>query len=74
MNLVELATIIQAGYRKFYDNIRKENNYHYGRKTVQDYVFGYVMLNMKGHCNPQTIRTLVELETSVPDQYGTVQC
>jgi hypothetical protein len=68
MNLVEVATWIQDGYREAYDNFEDLPN------GVQNYVFRYVMQAGKGCLNPSIVKSLVQLETSVPDQHGTTQC
>ena len=72
MNLVEVATWIQEGYKEYYEKTPTIVRPIAG--TVQDYVMAYVMRKGKGHLNPALIRDLVVLETSVPDQDGMVQC
>ena len=70
MNLVQVATWIQEGYREYYDNydILKYDQ----SMNISKHVMRYVMIKCGGHLNPEIISHLVKLETSVPDQNGTV--
>ena len=70
MNLVQIATWIQEGYRKYYDD-RKNGIKH---KDQTDFIMGYVIRKGKGKLNPKIVREFICLETSVPDENGTVQC
>jgi hypothetical protein len=67
MNLVEIATWIQEGQREAYDGDISSSDF-------KNYVIGYVMIKGKGHLNPRIIGELVDLETSIPDKNGFIQC
>ena len=74
MNLVEIATWIQDGMRE-YAVIKKANiQFHHGFVDKKTFVMSYVMREGKGHLNPKIIGKLIDLETSVPDENGLVQC
>lgn len=70
MNLVEVAKWIQEGYRKYY-YIKKTDGTDV---TPHDFVLKYVMNIGRGKLNPIMIEKLVDLETSVPNEDGMVQC
>ena len=74
MNLVEVSTWIQDGYKIAYANrasLPKEESRIY---PIQSYVLGYVMRQSGGHINPAVIEDLISMETSVPDENGCTQC
>jgi len=70
MNLVMVAKWIQEGYRKYYYTKKTE-----GVSESRDkFIISYVMRLGRGGLNPEQIKHLVELETSVPDENGMIQC
>ena len=72
MNLVEVATWIQEGYKEYY-GIDKLARPILNRST-KDYVMQYVMRKGRGHLNPKVIEDLIKLETSVEDKVGRTLC
>ena len=79
MNLVEVATWIQEGYKKYYEDKKAGRTIDFrlpsGKpvSSVKECVMYYVMKKGEGHLNPKEISMLIDMETSVPDEHGTVQ-
>ena len=70
MNLVEVARWIQDGYQKYYYTKKTKGT----DASAHDFVLRHVMNLGKGRLNPITIEKLVDLETSIPNESGMVQC
>jgi hypothetical protein len=70
MNLVTIAKWIQEGYRKYY-YIKKTEGIS---SSSHDFVLRHVMNLGRGQLNPMTIDHLIDLETSVREENGIVQC
>jgi len=71
MNLVEVAKWIEEGYRKYYYIKKTEGSVD---KKCHQFVIDHVMRLGRGGLNPVILKQLVELETSVPDENGMIQC
>ena len=68
MNLVEVATWIQEGYKMYYND--KKNGI---RVQKSDFIMRHVMHKGKGHLNPKIIQILIDVEDSVEDENGMAQ-
>jgi hypothetical protein len=68
MNLVEIATYIQDGYKKYYNTpLCDRGELQFDRKQI---IMRYVMQKTKGHINPTQIDLLITMETSIDDIYN----
>ena len=73
MNLVQIATWIQEGYKYYSDNYQSKAR-EGSLSECKKIVFMYVMRKCKGRENPQIITKLIDLENSIPNKYGLVEC
>ena len=68
MNLVEIATIIQEGYKEWQEkNWFSNMSYPEGdnEKKCKEWVMKKVLKHYKGKINPKIAKQLIDMETSV---------
>jgi len=75
MNLLQIATWIQEGYKQYY-NTPLIARPLLGPNAKKRSVMRYVMNKGRGHLNPDVIEQLIDMENSVEDLLipGSLQC
>jgi len=74
MNLVEVSTWIQEGYKEYYHMKKDLIGEERMNKSVEEYVMYYVLKKGRGHLNPNIITDMISWENSIPDENGWRLC